>query len=124
MRQRIRKHQNPNIEECSFRGTPFVLTRNFGFRFKIRIVFSLGLLARRVFHHTLEEDREGSEYCRERWRRARSAERSPPRVRVWVLLGDGAGDNAQLLRLAEALGWPFEAKRIPTTGSIGARTCC
>ena len=37
---------------------------------------------------------------------------TPPRVRVWVLLGDGAGDNAQLLRLAEALGWPFEAKRI------------
>jgi mitochondrial fission protein ELM1 len=34
------------------------------------------------------------------------------RVRVWVLLGDRAGDNAQLLRLAEALGWPFEAKRI------------
>jgi len=33
-------------------------------------------------------------------------------VRVWVLLGAGAGDNAQLLRLAEALGWPFEAKRI------------
>jgi len=29
-----------------------------------------------------------------------------------VLLGYGAGDNAQLLRLAEALGWPFEAKRI------------
>jgi mitochondrial fission protein ELM1 len=33
-------------------------------------------------------------------------------VRVWVLLGKSAGDNAQLLRLAEALGWPFEAKRI------------
>src|SRR5262245_310602 len=39
------------------------------------------------------------------------SEAHPP-VRVWVLLGDGAGDNAQLLRLAEALGWPFEAKRI------------
>ena len=37
---------------------------------------------------------------------------APPPVRVWVLLGAGAGDNAQLLRLAEALGWPFEAKRI------------
>jgi mitochondrial fission protein ELM1 len=37
---------------------------------------------------------------------------TPLRVRVWVLLGDSAGDNAQLLRLAEALGWPFEAKRI------------
>ena len=34
------------------------------------------------------------------------------RLRVWVLLGDRAGDNAQVLRLAEALGWPFEAKRI------------
>lgn len=33
-------------------------------------------------------------------------------VRVWVLLGKSAGDNAQVLRLAEALGWPFEAKRI------------
>jgi len=32
--------------------------------------------------------------------------------RVWVLLGDRAGDNAQVLRLAEALDWPFEAKRI------------
>ena len=39
------------------------------------------------------------------------SETHPP-VRVWVLLGAGAGDNAQLLRLAEALGWPFEAKRI------------
>jgi mitochondrial fission protein ELM1 len=37
---------------------------------------------------------------------------APQRVRVWVLLGDRAGDNAQVLRLAEALGWPFEAKRI------------
>jgi hypothetical protein len=37
---------------------------------------------------------------------------APPRVWVWVLLGDGTGDNAQLLRLAEALGWPFEVKRI------------
>ena len=34
------------------------------------------------------------------------------RLRVWVLLGDRAGDNAQVLRLAEALGWPFEAKHI------------
>jgi hypothetical protein len=37
---------------------------------------------------------------------------APQPVRVWVLLGYRAGDNAQLLRLAEALGWPFEAKRI------------
>src|SRR5262249_59291001 len=38
---------------------------------------------------------------------------APPRVRVWVLLGAGAGDNAQLLRLAEAPGWPFQPKPIP-----------
>src|SRR4029450_2406910 len=44
---------------------------------------------RRVFHHTLEEDREGSEYCRERWRRARSAERIP---------SAGAGLGAPRLR--------------------------
>jgi mitochondrial fission protein ELM1 len=37
-------------------------------------------------------------------------------VRVWVLLGSSAGDNAQLLRLAEALAWPFEAKRIRYNG--------
>ncbi|EAR22065.1 mitochondrial fission ELM1 family protein [Nitrococcus mobilis] len=32
--------------------------------------------------------------------------------RVWVLLGKGAGGNAQMLALAEALGWPYEAKRL------------
>lgn len=32
--------------------------------------------------------------------------------RVWVLLGLGAGGNAQLVGLAEALGWPFEVKRL------------
>lgn len=32
----------------------------------------------------------------------------PPRV--WVLLADRAGGNGQLLSLAQALGWPFEAK--------------
>jgi hypothetical protein len=37
---------------------------------------------------------------------------TPQRPRVWVLLSDRAGDNAQLLRLAEALGWRFETKRI------------
>jgi len=35
---------------------------------------------------------------------------SPPLV--WVLAGHKAGDNTQLLALAEALGWPFETKRI------------
>jgi hypothetical protein len=37
---------------------------------------------------------------------------APPPLRVWVLLDYRTGDNAQLLRLAEALGWPFEQKRI------------
>ncbi|MFZ1413991.1 MAG: mitochondrial fission ELM1 family protein [Defluviicoccus sp.] len=31
--------------------------------------------------------------------------------RVWVLMGHKAGDNNQVLSLAEALGWPFEIKR-------------
>lgn len=34
----------------------------------------------------------------------------PPRV--WVLLGQKAGDNNQVLALAEALGWPFTCKQI------------
>ena len=32
--------------------------------------------------------------------------------RVWVLLGQKAGDNQQVLALAEALGWPFAGKQI------------
>ena len=32
--------------------------------------------------------------------------------RVWVLLGEGAGGNAQMQTLAGALGWPFETKRV------------
>lgn len=32
--------------------------------------------------------------------------------RVWVLLGKGAGGNAQMIALVEALGWPYEAKRL------------
>ncbi|HSD34514.1 MAG TPA: ELM1/GtrOC1 family putative glycosyltransferase, partial [Alphaproteobacteria bacterium] len=35
--------------------------------------------------------------------------RSP---RVWVLAGHKAGDNAQLMALAGALGWPVEVKRL------------
>ncbi len=31
---------------------------------------------------------------------------------VWVLLGHKAGDNNQVLALAEALGWPYEEKRL------------
>jgi uncharacterized protein len=32
--------------------------------------------------------------------------------RVWVLLGKGAGGNAQMCNLADALGWPYETKRL------------
>ena len=39
-----------------------------------------------------------------------TAPRPPPRV--WVMLGHKAGDNSQILALAEALGWPFEIKRL------------
>jgi uncharacterized protein len=35
-----------------------------------------------------------------------------PRGRVWVLAGHKAGDNTQLLALADALDWPYEVKRI------------
>lgn len=30
---------------------------------------------------------------------------------VWVLMGQKAGDNSQVLALAEGIGWPFEIKR-------------
>ena len=30
--------------------------------------------------------------------------------KVWILLADRAGGNGQLIRLAEALGWPYERK--------------
>lgn len=32
--------------------------------------------------------------------------------KVWVLLSNHAGDNAQLIAMADALGWPYECKRI------------
>ncbi len=35
-----------------------------------------------------------------------------PAPRVWILVGHRAGDRAQLLGLAEALGWPFEIKQL------------
>lgn len=31
---------------------------------------------------------------------------------MWALLGERAGDNAQVRALAEALGWPFETRRL------------
>lgn len=34
-----------------------------------------------------------------------------PTPRVWLLTGFRAGDKAQMVALAEALGWPFEIKR-------------
>lgn len=37
----------------------------------------------------------------------------PPRV--WLLMGDRAGDNSQILGLAEALGWPLEIKHFVYT---------
>jgi mitochondrial fission protein ELM1 len=38
--------------------------------------------------------------------------REPAERRVWVLVGDKTGDNAQSLSLAAALGWPTEEKRL------------
>ena len=32
--------------------------------------------------------------------------------RVWVLLGEGAGGNAQMQALAEALGWPYQTHQL------------
>ena len=42
---------------------------------------------------------EASEAC---------ADASEPRV--WLLMGDRAGDNSQVVGLGEALGWPCEEK--------------
>ncbi|MFZ0467325.1 MAG: ELM1/GtrOC1 family putative glycosyltransferase, partial [Thiogranum sp.] len=36
--------------------------------------------------------------------------------RVWVLTGHKAGDNAQVIALAEALGWPYVVKRFRYRG--------
>ena len=52
---------------------------------------------------------------------ATNPEASPPRVeqtqasaqpRVWVLVGEKGGDNAQVRNLAQAVGWDFEEKQI------------
>ena len=42
-------------------------------------------------------------------REAASFAKRPPKV--WLMMGHRAGDNSQVLALAEALGWPFEVKR-------------
>lgn len=36
--------------------------------------------------------------------------------RVWLLMGNRAGDNSQVLGLGEALGWPLEEKHFVYTG--------
>ena len=35
---------------------------------------------------------------------------------VWILLGGRTGDDNQLRALAEALGWPFQAKTLQYNG--------
>lgn len=37
---------------------------------------------------------------------------APKRPRVWLILGEKPGDNAQILNLAEATEWDFEIKKI------------
>ena len=42
-----------------------------------------------------------------------SASEGPaPAAPVWLLLGEKAGDNNQVLALVEALGWPYDIKRL------------
>lgn len=44
--------------------------------------------------------------------------------RVWALVSETAGDNAQVLALAEALGWPFEIHRFKNRrGAVVANLC-
>jgi mitochondrial fission protein ELM1 len=45
-------------------------------------------------------------------RAASPVEQSGRQPLVWLLMGTRTGDNNQLLALAEALGYPFEAKRL------------
>jgi hypothetical protein len=42
---------------------------------------------------------------------------------VWVLTCHREGDNAQTIGLAEALGWPFEVKRMYTRNLSSSPTC-
>jgi hypothetical protein len=48
---------------------------------------------------------------RSEWREGGARQRSAP-PRVWVLEDDRPGNSTQSLGLAEALGWPFERKRL------------
>src|SRR5262245_20627350 len=45
--------------------------------------------------------------------RERTAHAQPPRV--WVLTTEKLGDNAQVLAIADALGWPYELKHLEFT---------
>lgn len=36
----------------------------------------------------------------------------PAIPKVWILLSQRAGDNAQLINLADALGWPYQTKKL------------
>jgi mitochondrial fission protein ELM1 len=52
-------------------------------------------------------------------RQPRFAAERPPRI--WALLSPREGDNAQVLAVAEALGWPFERRRFSNRpGAIAA----
>jgi hypothetical protein len=44
--------------------------------------------------------------------RSRQSAQNPKLPFVWLLMGSRAGDNNQLLALVEALGYPFEAKKL------------
>jgi len=45
--------------------------------------------------------------------RSQSRAEAPKRLpRVWLMMGQKHGENAQVLALGEALGWPFEIKRL------------
>lgn len=50
------------------------------------------------------------QYTREQRARHGGSGFRPPRT--WLMMGHKAGDNSQILALAEALGWPFEIKRL------------
>src|SRR5687768_5656160 len=42
----------------------------------------------------------------------REAQEGPPYPRTWVMMGHKAGDNSQILALAEGLGWQFEVNHL------------
>jgi mitochondrial fission protein ELM1 len=70
-------------------------------------------IARRYPERCWQLDCYGKERDMQRYRadfplRSRQGE-TPPKV--WVLLGQHSGDNAQLVALAESLGWPYECKQ-------------